>query len=409
MFWNHSSRSSDRGLADRILALHAAVVSAADANDLEAARAPMKELQHAIESSLGHQDACALVADAADRIARAAVMSESLDAAEYGFRIAGVLLDAHPGDERIARARAAAAHSVANILSRRGDFDQAAQICHAIKALPARSDAGRRDIALWHARTAATCVVPRLASGDSAVRQACYRLRDGLFAPDLYDDIAAHYGRGQADDLREKFAANVDAWLIANPGVAARGAGRVLEHYDIDDRDDLPLWNGALKLRLPRRYTAKPQSTTRIVCDEPGIDFPSVTVAVVSVGSSDGQDPVSSAWAAQGCLMSAFEDLPGRHYVLRRDARADLAPGIYAEHEARSDEVTDGIKDWIKERNWYLLRAGRRTIFIMAIHVVTAVFQEYREDVRAFLGQFEETIATMTLDADLLCREAGLE
>lgn len=409
MFWNRSNRPSDRDLAGRVVALHAAVVSATDGNDLEAARAPMAELQQAIERVLGHRDACALVADAADRVARAAISSQSLDAAEYGFGIAGRLLDAHPDDERIALARAAAAHSVANILCHRGDFEAAAQLCDAIKAMRAPSEASRRGIALWYARSTAACVIPRLAAGDDALRQACYRFRDGLFAPDLHDDIAARYGRSQAIDLREKFAANADAWLMSNPGIAARGAGRVLEHYDVDDRADLALWNGALKLRLPRRYVARPKSTTRIICEEPGIDFPSVIVAVASVGSSDGQDPISAALAAQGCLRSVFKDRPGRHYALRRDVRGDLMPGVYGEHEVRSDDVTDGIKDWIKERNWYLLRAGRRTIFIMAIHVVTAVLQEHRDDVRAFVDRFEDTISTMTLDADRLCREAGLE
>ncbi|MBL8838238.1 MAG: hypothetical protein JNL66_18450 [Alphaproteobacteria bacterium] len=270
--------------------------------------------------------------------------------------------------------------------------------------------AGRWELQLCFTRCTTRCIEACVAKGAATeAARVAHQFRDDLVSPWFHDDLIERYVRAKADTMRTALGARVGAWLAAHPDIAAKGAGRIVEPYDFADQAETQLWNGALRIRLPRRYVPERQSSVRFECDEPGVDCPTISFEVANVASAVGRNAADAARDAQSCLRTAAMAGRGQYRHMLREVPGSLLPGIFSQYDCQDGEDGDEVRDWLVARNWFLLRASRSTVFILGVGIVSAAFQEGRDDVRGFILQLERALGDMTIDADRPCREAGLE
>ncbi len=414
MLWNRSASPPPDVIA-AMQALQRGVSAAARTGDLDGAFAPMERLRGLALANPVGPEVCDTIGRACEDVANAAIRPGNLEAAQYGFDLCQSLLRARPADEPLMMHLAAVAWAATSILCDRGDTDRAAAYGNALFDLKPRSRDGCWQLQLWFTRCAARCIEAAVDKGNARdAARVAHQFRDYLMAPWFLDDMIAWHGPAKAEIKRTRLGSLIGHWYAEHPDLAAKGAGRVIEPYDFADEVEMPLWNGALRIALPRRYVPERQSAVRYVCDEPGIDCPTVSIEVASIASAVGRDPAEAALSAQGCLRTAVAPAARQYRHLKRELAPGLQPGSYAQYECedkedRTDDDGESVHNWLTARRWYLLRASRRTIFLLGIGVLSANFQEGRPDVQAFLAQLERAIGAMALDADRLCREARLD
>ena len=231
-------------------------------------------------------------------------------------------------------------------------------------------------------------------SADARVQvEAILARAEALSESHRYEDAVAAFGQARGL-LHGVVAPELEVRALAGEGWAQ------MQHGDV---------RGALEtLQVARALSESPRFSD---IDRADVLFRlgCCRYKLSSVASAVGRNAADAARDAQGCLRTAVMAGRGQYRHMQRALPAGLLPGVYAQYDCQDGEDGDEVRDWLVARNWYLLRASRSTVFILGVGIVSAAFQEGRDDVQAFIPQLERALGDMTIDADRLCRKAGLE